>query len=167
MESTIITDDLIGVEMQTGTVTLNQEQEFELLSEAIDFLSEVSDQCAEHNVEILDEVKLRRKKGMGLLIELIPQLNEFQRGQLHSLLGYYRQSLSSITEYDEADREEFYLSVSLNLISDIQGYLTERERMIKKRSQETITRRCETVANRPPFFVVPISNQTFYSYERN
>lgn len=155
------------VMLHSGAVVHTSEKEPDVLGETFEFLNKASEQCATSNPKILDEFKARIKKDFSSLVVSITRLNSFQMNQLHSLLDYYRQSLHNVLDYDEAEREEFYMSVTLNLIDDLQEYLSERERMIKKRSQETLSRGSEKVANRPPFFLILHNHQIMYSYGRN
>ena len=125
-----------------------------VLLEVFEFVNEVSAKCAVSLPNHLEECKRRTKEDFGAIVGLIPKLTGFAVSQLHSLLEYYRQSLANVDEYDDEDRAEFYLSITSALVDDIQGYINQREGMIKKKNQETLDRGYEKVASQPPSFLV-------------
>lgn len=69
-----------------------------------------------------------------ILSDLIEDLDVFQLGQLVRLLDIYNMDLESLNECDPTERQEFFLSLTFNLIRDIKNYTSDR--LIRKRMDE-------------------------------
>lgn len=97
-------------------------------------LGKAINRCENSGNNFLIEFGQTLHKDYYQISDLIESLDSFQLEQFLSLLNYYYQSLDNLKDYDESEKREFYLSLSFNLIRDINNYIYEYDQLVRKRS---------------------------------